>query len=51
METVYCDREDCNYCKEGECQRTSIKIAKFYMDMAVCKSKEIKPQKEGDKNE
>lgn len=45
METViYCDRDNCKYNCEGECQRTTIKVSKstnIHAETAVCKSMEL----------
>jgi hypothetical protein len=44
METViYCDREDCTYNCEGECQRTTVKITTdVSYSGAYCESVKIK---------
>ena len=43
MPTIHCDREDCLYCCEGECQRTSILMeSDASFSGTYCASVEIK---------
>lgn len=43
MPVIYCDREDCIYCCQDECQRTQIKVeSEHSVSGAYCVSVEIK---------